>query len=233
MKWLMGAILACGALGAVDSQAFMLGGLRVVFNQEKKAVEVPVFSGKSDKTFLIKASLITDPTSKTPVHNFLISPPLFRLEPGQRNNLRISLINPQGLPTDRESVFYLDVSGIPSSNPLLRDNKAGFSSASVSIGTGNRVKFFYRPRGIGAPTKQTYQALVFSRVPGRVQVSNPTPYNITLSTDLVEHQVRKIIMVPPFGKMMLPQVGATSRTKLTWYVINDEADVVSGTAVIR
>lgn len=233
MKWLMGIILAYGALGVVDSQAFMLGGLRVVYSQEQKAVEVPVFSGKSEKTFLIKASLLADPTSKTPVHNFLISPPLFRLEPGQRNNLRISLINPKGLPTDRESVFYLDVSGVPSSNPLLRESKEGFSSASISIGTGNRVKFFYRPRGIGTPTEQTYQSLVFSRVPGHVQVSNPTPYNITLSTDLVEHQVRKIVMVPPFGKMVLPQVGATPRTKLTWYVINDNSDVVSGTAVIR
>lgn len=233
MKWLMVAILACGALSVVDSHAFMLGGWRVVYNQEQRAVEVPVYSGKSEAVFLIKAALLTDPISKTPVRNFLISPPLFRLEPGQRNNLRISLITPQGLPTDRESVFYLDVSGVPSSNPLLRESKEGFSSASLSFGTGNRVKFFYRPRGIDAPTKQTYESLVFSRVPGRVQVSNPTPYNITLSTDLVQHQVRKVIMVPPFGKMFLPQVGATQRTKLTWYVINDNSDVVSGTAVIR
>ncbi|MCT4737207.1 fimbrial biogenesis chaperone [Raoultella ornithinolytica] len=234
MKKLTGMALICGLLAGAQCQAFMLGGLRAVYNQDQKAIEVPVFSGKSDKTYLIKATLLKDPESRAVVRNFLISPPIFRLDPGQRNNLRISLIEPRGLPADRESVFYLDVTGIPSSNPLARDSHTGFSSASVSFGTGNRIKFFYRPRGVPAPTAETYRQLVFSRIPGGVQVLNPTPYNVTLTTDLVDKKkVRKMFMVPPFGKQMLPQVGATTRKELTWYVIDDNADVESGKAVIR
>lgn len=234
MKRLTGLVLMCGLMAGAQCQAFMLGGLRAVYSQDQKAIEVPVFSGKSDRTYLIKATLLKDPASRTVVRNFLISPPLFRLDPGQRNNLRISLIDPRGLPVDRESVFYLDVTGIPSSNPLARGNHDGFNNGSVSFGTGNRIKFFYRPRGIPAPTAETYRQLTFSRIPGGVEVSNPTPYNMTLTTDLVDKKkVREIIMVLPFGRERLPQVGATSRNELTWYAIDDNADVQSGKAAIR
>lgn len=229
----MGIATVCGLFVAAESQAFMLGGLRLVYRQDQKAVEMPVFSGKGDKSYLVKTTLLADEHSQRTVSNFMISPPLFRLEPGGRNNLRISLINSTGLPPDRESVFYLNVSGIPSSSPLARGSREGFSGASLSFGTGNRIKFFYRPDGINAPTTQTYRSLVFSRTPGGVQVSNPTPYNITLATDLVEKRARKMVMIPPFGKQLLPSNASINRQQLTWFVINDSADVESGIAVIQ
>lgn len=232
MKVFINMVLLITSLICASCNAFMLGGYRFIYEQDQSSIDVPVFSGKSSRPYLIKAALHSTSSGDVNVKNFLISPPLFRLEPGQRTNLRISLLNAQGLPSDRESVFYLYVAGIPSTNPLARGNGDGFASGNTVFGTGNQVKFFYRPRGIKAPTGETYKSITFHRKHGHVFVSNPTPYNITMTTDLGTG-VHKMIMVPPFGEEELDYKGLSNRNALTWYVINDNSESVSGTAIIQ
>ncbi|EPL0836683.1 fimbrial biogenesis chaperone [Klebsiella aerogenes] len=232
MKVFVNMFFLMVACFAISCHAFMLGGYRFIYDQEQSSIDVPVFSGHDSKSYLIKAVLHKKSSGNEGVKNFLVSPPLFRLEPGQRTSLRISLLNTVDLPSDRESVFYLYVAGIPSTNPLARGNEDGFASGKTVFGTGSQVKFFYRPRGIKAPTGETYNSMIFHRKNGHVFVSNPTPYNITMTTDLGTG-FHKMVMVPPFGEEALDYKGLSNRNKLTWYVINDKSESVSGTAIIQ
>lgn len=61
---------------------------------------------------------------------FIVTPPLFRLDAGDSNDLRVLLTSPQ-LPSDRESLFTLNIKVIPANtapagetfcNLLLRIN---------------------------------------------------------------------------------------------------------------
>jgi fimbrial chaperone protein len=43
----------------------------------------------------------------------MVLPPLQRIEPNDRNILRVVMLPGSALPTDRESVFYLNIREIP------------------------------------------------------------------------------------------------------------------------
>jgi len=100
---------------------------------------------------------INDPNS-TPDNAdapFVVTPPLFRMEPKTGQSLRITFTG-QGLPQDRESVFYLNVLQIPP----LRD--ADKSQNQLLVMLRNRLKLFYRPSGIAGKPEDVAGQLHFS-----------------------------------------------------------------------
>lgn len=70
--------------------------------------------------------------AKTP---FIITPPLFRLDPGKNNILRIVNTTP-GLPQDRESVYWVNVKAIPSKS----DDSENKNVLQIAVRT--RIKLF-------------------------------------------------------------------------------------------
>lgn len=232
------SILLC--LIATQSQAFMLGGRRVVVYQDEKSTSMTVVSGENDPLLLVRARVTRTLKDTASDPAFLVTPPLFRLEPKTRNELRISTLNPGSMPADRESLTYLKVEGIPSSNPLSRDSSKGFQNpigASMVVGTGNYIKLFYRPRGIGPVTPETYRLMTFSRVPGGVKVTNPTPYHITFDRLLVDgKQVafndQQPEMIPPLSQQVYGVAG-TPKKQVEWSVINDISMPQKGTSPIQ
>ncbi|HFD2064123.1 TPA: molecular chaperone [Serratia marcescens] len=237
MKYVAGAGIAL-CLMSMTCQAFQLGGLRLVLNEEQKNTSISVIGGKDDPVYLIHSRITRTPDGEGTVPNFLVTPPLFRLDKNATGMVRVSLLNAQGLPTNQESVFYLKVSGIPSTNPLERGNGTGFTGGQVIFGTGSVIKFFYRPRGMPAPTLATYQSVTYSRVPGGVLITNPTPYHITFGPTRVDgkllafNKTTQPVMLPPFGK----QVYITSspqKKQITWSMIDDNGNKQKGTSLIR
>lgn len=225
---------------SLQSQAFLLGGRRVIVNQDEKTSSIMVASGEGDPLLLVRARVTRTLKDEKSDPAFLVSPPFFRLEQKSRNTLRISILNPGAMPADRESLAYLKVEGIPSSNPLSRDDSKGFQAplgAAMVVGTGNYVKLFYRPRGIGPVTPATYRQLTFSRVPGGIKVSNPTPYHITFATLSVEGKPvgfsdRQPQMLPPFGQQIYV-VSGSLKNKVEWNVINDSGSAEKGTSSVQ
>ncbi|MFM4667524.1 molecular chaperone [Aeromonas media] len=68
---------------------------------------------------------------------FLVVPPMMRLGPQRGQVLRILGADLSGLPQDRESLFWLNVLGLPP--------KAQASQGSVQLAYRTRIKLFYRP----------------------------------------------------------------------------------------
>ncbi|MGL4116894.1 fimbria/pilus periplasmic chaperone, partial [Escherichia coli] len=112
---------------------------RVIYDGNKKEASLTVQNKNKSEEFLIQ-SWVDDATGskKTP---FIITPPLFKLEPGKNNILRIVNVNPS-LPQDRESVYWVNVKAIPSQN----EENEGKNVLQIAVRT--RIKLFYRPAGL-------------------------------------------------------------------------------------
>ncbi|TXE24468.1 molecular chaperone [Serratia marcescens] len=220
-----------------SAQAFMLGGTRLVLEQDRGVASIAVYSGEREALKLVHSQVLTAQDGGAPSTHFMVTPPLFRLEPGAQGQVRVSLVDPQGLPVDRESRLYLKVIAIPSINPLGRNDTTGFTGGALLVNTGSIIKLFYRPHGLAAPTQGGGATLTFTRVPGGVQVHNPTPWYVTLG-DLriddrpVTFSSQQAAELPPFGTTTF---GTTSRLKqrAQWRVLDDAGKSVGGTTPIR
>ncbi|WP_233421490.1 fimbrial biogenesis chaperone [Aeromonas media] len=152
---------------------------------------------------------------------FLVVPPMMRLGPQRGQVLRILGADLSGLPQDRESLFWLNVLGLPP--------KAQASQGSVQLAYRTRIKLFYRPSGLAGSPAEAVSRLGWQGLEGGgLRVSNPSPFHINLSEVLLSgpHLAwREGGVLPPYGSLLLPMVGAVSagaRGRLRW--IDDDGN---------
>lgn len=106
-------------------------------------------------------------------------PPIFRMSAGDQLSLR--LINSGGsLPTDRESLFWLNLYEIPATP------KSGAANEQiVTVTMRTQIKVFVRPEKLPFPPDELPKRLTFSLVhrAGKLalEIDNPTPYYATLA----------------------------------------------------
>ena len=177
------AVLALCLATPVAHASVVISGTRVVFPAQQGEITVRL-SNEGANPALVEAWIDTGNPSSTPDSAntpFLITPPLFRMEPRKDQSLRILYTQgSQPLPTDRESLFWLNVLEIP---PKPTGSQfAGRNYLQFAI--RSRLKLFYRPADLPgnaaeAPTKLTFKPATGPG--GAVQVHNPTPYYVTIS----------------------------------------------------
>lgn len=203
--------------GGLVHAGVIVGGTRVVYEGGQREVFLSVKN--PDKTpYLIQAW--TDAAgekgenTKAPKPPFLVTPPLFRLDTGKENMLRI-IRTGGSLPADRESIFWMNVKSIPA---IVKSEK---NALQISVKT--RIKLFYRPETLSAPAIEDYKQMSFRRVGKYVQVSNPTPYYITffsMKAGGVPVETSNV-MVPPKGDVKYLIPGNPNNNQVTWKIIND------------
>lgn len=194
----------------------VVGGTRVVYDGSKREASLSIRN--PDKTpYLIQSWADADGplgeskgAAKPP---FVVTPPLFRLDPGNENMIRI-IRTGGNLPEDRESVYWMNVKSIGASPNTDRN--------VLQIAVKTRIKLFYRPAGINPPLDDDYKKLTFLRIGGQLQVTNPTPYYISFySLKVGDKPVNTDnIMVPPKGTASYSLPHITSG-QLSWQVLND------------
>lgn len=227
-------LAGCLLMLALPAQAFVLGGTRVILPEDTVAT-IPVVSMGTDGVMLIKAGVTKDLAGKEKSPEVQVSPPLFRLEKGGRSTLRIQLLTSAGMPRNRETLRYLRVSGIPSSNPLSRD--ASKIQTGIVIGQGAIIKVLIRPTGLSAPTDETWTALKATRVPGGVRLTNPTPYYMNFVTLLADRYEMKPVgestgMLPPFSEQVYG-TASMKKQEIEWVVLNDIGARVTGKTIVH
>ncbi|MFA3760119.1 molecular chaperone [Yersinia sp. 2544 StPb PI] len=192
-----------------------LGQTRVVFNETDRARTVLV-KNDGDKTYLIQSLVQLGPDNKqaTP---FIVTPPLFRLEPNSRNLLRIIRQNEGTLSQQHESVFYLSVLAIPAQASELTEQ------AQLSMGIRFLIKLFYRPDGLNMTPEDAYCKLQFTQVAEGIRVENPTPYFLTLGQLNINHRAVSFeqypAMIAPHSNQIYPAISPLAMAD--WRVITD------------
>lgn len=198
-----------------------VGGTRVIYEEAKREASVSIRNMGS--TPYVVQTWIDTGVAGAPVP-LVVTPPLSRLDGGKENILRI--VRGKGaLPTDRESVLWLNVKEIPPK--VAQENVLQFALRT-------RIKIFYRPAGMAefkGGADEAPNALRWSVVaaPGgaALQVVNPSPYHVTLG-ELTVHGAREQAidaadLVPPMGQVTFALDGMTAvaPVNVSYTTIND------------
>ncbi|MCW4985822.1 fimbrial biogenesis chaperone [Enterobacter mori] len=188
----------------------IIGGTRVIFEGAKKEATINI-TNPDNTPYLIQSWIdMQDGVSgKTP---FIITPPLYRLDGGQKNLERIVMTG--SLPQEQESLFWLNIKAIPSASQQMN---------TLQIAVKTRIKLIYRPDGLRASTPEEQATkLTWQQSGNAIQVNNPTPYVINFNEiTLGGRKLDDVTYVLPgaSARFLLPE--GVSGHSLTFKVIND------------
>ena len=198
-----------------------LDGTRVVLAAPSKEASILVRNRAPADVMIQSWMDASDGKSDVP---FAITPALSRLGAEKQQTLRI-LYYGQGLPTDRESAFWLNVQEIP--QKAKDDN-------TLQIAVRQRVKLFYRPAGLSGKVEEAPAQLRWKLVQRdgqtQLQVSNPSAYFVSLASVKVQSGSKNYDaaaeMVPPsttryFAIKDLPAGATAAGAKVHFESIND------------
>ncbi|GAB5098538.1 fimbrial biogenesis chaperone [Caballeronia sp. HLA56] len=122
------------AADGVDA-AIVLSGTRLVFEGAKRETSITA-ENRSDEPYVVQAWIEDDSgNTDTP---FFVVPAVSRIDGRREGLLRVVKVG-GGLPSDRESMYWLNVKEIPRIDK--RDNV-------LQISVRTRIKLFYRPPGL-------------------------------------------------------------------------------------
>jgi len=231
------AILLCLCAASAVRASVVIGGTRVVFPAQQGEATVRL-TNENDYATLVEAWIDSGDIKSTPNSAnspFLITPPLFRMDPHKDQSLRIIYTQgSQPLPADRESLFWLNVLEIP---PKPAAQAAGQNYLQFAI--RSRLKLFYRPANLPGDALKAPDKLSFTVQGPALAVHNPTPYYVTISSLSLGAAGKPIDgasgMVAPFGDLRLPLKGLapapSAGTAVVFTTIDDygAADAHKGT----
>lgn len=197
-----------------------VGGTRLIFDANKKEATLSVRNPDKDSAYLIQSWLDNGNENDHAKIPFIITPPLFRLDGGQENQLRV--INTGMLPQDRESIYWMSIKSIASTSKAANQ---------LHISVRTRIKMIYRPAALKENADEAYKYLKVIRSGNNLTFTNPTPYFISLHTVYIgSSEIKEAGMVSPFGSHILKAPTGSSGT-ISWRAINDfggRTEIVSG-----
>lgn len=216
------AALAVACLYAPGAQAALtLNATRLVITNDKRSASVIVRNPSSD-TYAAQVWVNTDRDDTTTEVPLMPAPGLFRLGPGQEQQVTINRL-PNDLPKDRESLFYLNVQEIPQAKDTTGN--------TLRIALRTRIKVFHRPAQFkGDPAQRLGELRWYrQRENGRdyLLVENPTPFHFSFVTLRAQsggkrHALTTAPMVAPRSSQRYPvdiPLGADARVAVA--AIND------------
>jgi P pilus assembly chaperone PapD len=187
-----------------------VGGTRLIFDASKKEATLSVRNPEKQTPYLIQSWIDNGDEADQAKIPFIITPPLFRLDAGQENQLRV--INTGAMPQDRESIYWMSVKSIAASSR---------EANQLQISVRTRIKMIYRPAGLRAGVADAYKKLTVKRSGNQLIFTNPTPYFISLHTVYVgNREITEAGMVPPISNHTLTAPAGASG-QIRWRAIND------------
>jgi len=212
-----------GLLGLlVVSQAnagISLSATRLVFDGKHKEAGITVRNSGED--VLIQSWVDTDTPGVTSVP-FAVTPPLARVVGKEQQLLRV-IYEGTGMPSDKESVVWLNVQEIP---------QASKEKNTLQLAVRQRIKVFFRPAGLSADAHLAPTQLLW-RLENRVgktvlAVSNPGLFHVSMadiklqSGTLTEQLADSTMIAPGENKeFTINQFNTTTTPNVLFISIND------------
>lgn len=187
-----------------------LGATRIVYPLDERQVTLPITNTDDKSRFLIK-SWAEDSEGKKSA-DITTTPPLFMIAPGNEHILSIKLNASSALPSDRETLYWLNAQAIPQYDATKGENVLQLAALS-------KIKIFVRPSGLDIKPLEAPNHLSFSRQGESLVVHNPTPYHITLVSIMEGDADLPNVMVPPKESLTMKSSG--KKGPITFRTIND------------
>ena len=206
-------ITTCVCTALSHAAGIQVGRTRVIYDASKKETALALTNTEKELPWLIQSWTDTgDGKTRGP---FIVTPPLFRLDPQKEQSLRITWSG-QALPTNRESLFYLNVRTIPA---IEKDNN---QKNVLRLIYKTRLKLFWRPEGLKDTPLDACKNLLFSQHEGQVSITNNGDYYSVFDTLRVNGKsITNIDMVAPGTSNTFPFANAVTGSKVVWRCITD------------
>ncbi len=206
-------VLALLLSSCLSHASVTLSNTRVVYNANSKESNINV-TNNGITPFLVQ-SWIENIDSQDSQSPFIVTPPLFRLDSGKSNALRI-IYKGSILPQDRESLFWLNVKSIPSS--------AKSDKNKLQIAVNTRIKLFYRPVNLADDISDISKSVDWSVAGDKLIVHNNSSYYVSFSeVNINKKNITEIKMVAPKSSKEFSLKGIEVKRKepVYWKYIND------------
>ncbi|VTP14613.1 Chaperone protein EcpD precursor [Phytobacter ursingii] len=199
-----------------------LDATRVIYPEGKKETTLGIKNEASDPRLIQSWVDAGEGNDVTPP--FIITPPIFRIDPGKGQSLRISFIGGE-IPRDRESVFWVNILEV---KPQPQGKKAGTENY-IQFPVRTRLKLFYRPEGLpGSPEEAVSQLRWRRGKHNAIECINPSAFtlsfqDIRLTPPSGAKDIRQSGMCPAKGQQvfLLPGKEQAAQGKVFFTTIND------------
>ncbi len=214
-------------LGALASQtafaSVVINQTRVIYPGDAKFVSVQLVND-SDKTHLVQSWLDEGDASAAPEKlkvPFSITPPVVKMEGHSGQTLKITGIKRTALPSDRESVFWLNVLDVPPTPEGSNDNY-------LQVAIRNRIKVFYRPSSLQELDSSVVEKVTISTSGNQTCLKNSSPYYLTipqvvswqggqLKQNRSDNLLGETAFIPPYGCALVSnKIKPATQYRLTW-----------------
>lgn len=194
------------------SGGIALGATRVIYTAGASQTSLTVNNTDNQSVFLLQ-SWVED-ANGVRSNDFIVTPPLFVINPQKENTLRIVYSGSNSYPQDKESLYWMNVKAIPSVNKELKGQN------TLQLAILNRIKLFVRPNNLSMKAFVAPQTLRFHISDNKLEIKNPSPYFLTLSNLAVANIKLPNTMVAPKSTtaVSLPQ---GTHGEITYSTIND------------
>ncbi len=215
-------MLAVMFMGAVGAHAdISLNTTRVIFDGKHKEASLIVRNGASP--VLIQSWLESNTPDDKGELDFAITPALARMQVNGQQLLRVLYAGGgNAMPSDRESVLWVNVQEIP---------QQAEAENTLQIAVRQRIKMFFRPVGLPGSAAEAPALLRWSiaSVDGRqvLKVQNPTAFHVSttgidIDSGVGKRRISEAVMIPP-GESHAFEIksGAVSASVVSFTAIND------------
>lgn len=197
-------------------------GTRVIYPAADKEVTVRL-DNRGDQPALVQA-WIDDGNPNQPLDKidvpFVLLPPVFRMEANKGQTLRI-VYTGRALPTDKESIYWLNVLDIPPRDKSLIDKN------QLQMAIRSRIKLFYRPASLSSQEAvKAASGLVWHKARDKNQLTavNNSAYYVNVSQITTgDGAARRVVsekgdMLAPYQSKDFPlKAGSISQIKTTFH----------------
>jgi P pilus assembly chaperone PapD len=170
--FMTGALLCVLSISQAQA-AIALDRTRVVFNGGEKSVSLSISNENKQLPYLAQGWM-EDATGNKVTSPLTVLPPLQRLEPGAKSQVKVqSLPAANLLAQDRETLFYFNLREIPP-----KSDKPN----TLQLALQTRIKLFYRPKALASTTGMApwQEQLTLTKQGDKYRLNNPTPYYVTI-----------------------------------------------------
>ncbi|HGY3714919.1 TPA: fimbria/pilus periplasmic chaperone [Citrobacter gillenii] len=223
------AVILIASIVLPAHAGIVIYGTRIIYPAEKNEVLVQLMN-QGERSSLVQ-SWIDDGDTTLPPEKinvpFLLTPPVAKVAANSGQQLKIKKV-PNMLPDNKESLFYLNVLDIPPNNP----DSAGKNVLKFAM--QNRIKLFYRPKGISPVNKYTFQKLSMKRRGSIYSINNDAANWITV-TEVKAGNVKinnESIMLAPLSSSDVALKGANAN-QYEMTIIDDHGNYISDNVSLK
>ena len=221
MKGLLPLLISSMILPA--HAGIVIYGTRIIYPAENKEVMVQLMN-QGNRSSLVQAWIDDGDTSLPPEKiqvPFMLTPPVAKVGANSGQQIKIRIM-PNRLPTNKESIFYLNILDIPPNSPEDEGKNA------LKFAMQNRIKLFYRPGGVASVNKETFKKLRVNNSSNGLVIKNGSANWVTIS-DVKANSVKvnyETIMIAPQESQ---RVDVKNHNANSWQltIIDDHGNYIS------